>query len=254
LKEPSAPKNLQLNVAEGIHRIEDAHTNWYLVEDGPRLTIVDTGLSRSWGSLHDALRALGRRFFEIEAVVVTHAHVDHMGFARRAQKEFGIPLWVHRAEADAVRHPLRYDHERARIPYLRHRSAVRVLTEMTMMGALWVMGTVPDSTLEAGDELDLPGRPRVAFTPGHTHGHCSLYYPDRGAVIVGDAFVMLEPYTGRHGPCLVARAATADSHQALSSLDTLAALDADVALTGHGPAWRGSLREAAERARAAGLS
>ena len=35
---------LTRDVAPGIHRVEDAHTNWYLVEDGDRLTVVDV-----WG-------------------------------------------------------------------------------------------------------------------------------------------------------------------------------------------------------------
>ncbi len=94
----------------------------------------------------------------------------------------------------------------------------------------------------------------MIFTPGHTHGHCSLHFADRGALIVGDAFVMLDPYTGRKGPCIVAGAATADSQKAMASLDALAAVDATVALTGHGPPWAGSMAEAVQRARAAGAA
>jgi glyoxylase-like metal-dependent hydrolase (beta-lactamase superfamily II) len=65
---------------------------------------------------------------------------------------------------------------------------------------------------------------------------------------------MLDPYTGRRGPCVVAGAATADSRQALSSLDALADADATVALTGHGPPWNGSMRDAVARAREAGAA
>lgn len=45
-------------------------------------------------------------------------------------------------------------------------------------------------------QFDVPGRPQVVFTPGHTHGHSSLYFRDRGVLIAGDAFVTLNPYTG----------------------------------------------------------
>jgi glyoxylase-like metal-dependent hydrolase (beta-lactamase superfamily II) len=240
------------DIAQGIHRIEDAHTNWYLVSEGQRLTVVDTGLPRSWSSLHDALRSLGRKASDIEAVVLTHAHFDHMGFARRAQQELGVPVWAHPDEASVVSHPWRYEHERSRLPYLRHPEFVKIFSEMTAMGALFVRGTDSVKPYTPGEVLDVPGRPQVIFTPGHTHGHCSLRFRDRGAVIVGDAFVMLDPYTGRHGPCIVAGAATADSAQALASLDALAGLDAGVALTGHGPPWQGSLGDAVARARTAG--
>jgi glyoxylase-like metal-dependent hydrolase (beta-lactamase superfamily II) len=243
---------LERNAAEGIHRVEDAHTNWYLVQDGASLTIVDTGLPRSWGSLRSTLHEIGRTGADIAAVVLTHAHFDHMGFARRAQRELGVPLWAHANELGLVSHPWRYDHERPRLPYVRHPQFVKIFSEMTAMGAPWVRGATGARAFAAGDELDVPGRPHVLFTPGHTHGHCSLLFAGRGAVIVGDAFVMLDPYTGRPGPCIVAGAATADSAQALSSLDELARTDAAVALTGHGPAWRGSMTDAVERARVAG--
>lgn len=51
---------LERDVTDGIHRVEDAYTNWYLVEDEGGLTVVDAGVPRSWESLQDALRALGR--------------------------------------------------------------------------------------------------------------------------------------------------------------------------------------------------
>jgi glyoxylase-like metal-dependent hydrolase (beta-lactamase superfamily II) len=245
---------LDQNAAEGIHRIEDAHTNWYIVQDGNRLTVVDTGLPRSWQSLQRALRELGRSASDIEAVVLTHAHFDHMGFALRAQRELGVPVWAHELERELVAHPWRYDHERSRVPYLRHPAFAKILAEMTAMGALWVKGS--DSARAYGDRerLDVPGNPQVIFTPGHTPGHSSLLFADRNAVIVGDAFVMLDPYTGRPGPRIVAGAATADSTAALSSLDALADLDARIALTGHGPAWTGPIAQAAESAKAAGAS
>lgn len=245
---------LHRDVAPGIHRIEDAHTNWYLVEDGNRLTVVDTGLPRSWNPLLGALQQLGRSPGDIEAVALTHAHFDHMGFARRAQLQLKVPLLAHESERPLVAHPWHYDHERSRAPYFRHPEFVRILAEMTAMGALWVKGSDSVTPFGSGDRLDIPGRPEVIFTPGHTHGHCSLHFAARGAVIVGDAFVMLDPYTGRRGPCIVAGAATANSDQALRSLDALAPLDANVALTGHGPEWSGGMRDAVERARAAGAA
>jgi len=249
---PMTSLNLERDAGEGIHRIEDAYTNWYLVEDGGRLTVVDTGLPRSWNSLQAALRELHRAVQDIDAVVLTHGHFDHMGFARRAARELGVPVYAPQDDLNVVASPWRYDHERPRTPYLRHPTYVRAFTEMTMMGALLVQGLASPRPYARTDRLDVPGHPQVVFTPGHTHGHCSLLFADRGVLIAGDAFVMHDPYTGRKGPCVVAGAATADSGQALQSLDGLAELDAETALTGHGPAWRGPMRDAVERAKLAG--
>jgi len=108
---------LQANVVPGIHRIEDSYTNWYLLEQDGRLTIVDTGVPTSWASLEEVLRRLGRSAGDIEAVVLTHAHFDHLRFAERARESFGVPVYVHENDVPLTRHPWRYGHERVRAYY-----------------------------------------------------------------------------------------------------------------------------------------
>jgi glyoxylase-like metal-dependent hydrolase (beta-lactamase superfamily II) len=245
---------LTKHVADRIHQVTDAFTNWFIVEDGG-LTVVDTGFPRSWHALHDALRQLGRRPAEIEAVVLTHAHFDHMGFARRAQEELRVPLWAHEKEVPVVRHPWKYDHEQPRIKYaLRYPRFLGIFTAMGARGALVFKGTDNVKTYGSDGELDVPGRPRIVFTPGHTHGHCSLHLPDRGTLIAGDAVVMLDPYTGHRGPQIVSGAATANRAQALESLSAVEATGAQTVLTGHGDPWREGAASAAARAREAGAS
>src|SRR3712207_1955699 len=99
------------HAADGVHRIEDAYTNFYLVQDNGSLTVVDTGLPASWKSLQEAVRTLGRSLSDIQAVVLTHAHYDHMGFARRARKELGVPVYAREREVDLCRRPWSFDHE-----------------------------------------------------------------------------------------------------------------------------------------------
>lgn len=248
---------LHRHAAERIHRIEDAYTNFYLVEDGPRggLTVVDSGHPSSWGSLQTALREIGRRPADVEAVVLTHGHFDHMGFAARAQRELGVDVWAHEEELQLVRHPWRYEHEQPRLRYaLRHPRFDWIFMRMAVAGALLVKGVAHARAYASSGTLDVPGRPHVIFTPGHTHGHCALHFPDRGAVVAGDAIVTLNPYTGGRGPQIVAGAATADSARNLASLDALAATEAQTVLTGHGEVWAGGVRAAVEQARASGAS
>src|SRR4051795_9846647 len=121
---------LHPDVAPGVHRIEDAYTNWYLVEDGDRTLIVDAGVPTSWGSLQDAMRTLGRDPDSVEAVVLTHAHFDHVGFAEKARRELGVPVWVHEDDVPLTRHPLQYAHERSRLPYLLNPGAWPVYAAM----------------------------------------------------------------------------------------------------------------------------
>ena len=71
-------------------------------------------------------------------------------------------------------------------------------------------------------------------------------------LLAGDALVTLDPYTGRKGPRLVARAATADAERNLRSLDALAETGATHVLTGHGEPWHQGIEAAVQRARAEG--
>jgi glyoxylase-like metal-dependent hydrolase (beta-lactamase superfamily II) len=247
---------LQTAVAPGIHRIEDAYTNWYLVEGDDGLTIVDAGVPSSWASLQAALRQLGRRPDELRALVLTHAHFDHVGFAERARRELGIPVYVHEDDAPLTKHPWRYDHERPRVAYFATQvPALPIVATFLRHRAFWPPPI--EEIVRYGDDggpLPVPGSPRVVRTPGHTVGHCSLHFPDRDAVIAGDALVTLDPYTARRGPRLVARAATADVERNTRTLDALAATGARVVLTGHGEPWTEGAESAVVQARAAGAA
>jgi glyoxylase-like metal-dependent hydrolase (beta-lactamase superfamily II) len=241
--------NLEADAAPGIHRIEDAFTNWYLLEEDGRITVVDTGVPSSWESLHQALARLGRRADQIEAVVLTHAHFDHIGFAERARTELGVPVWVHENDVPLVHHPQQYAHERPRSYYLATQpKALPIVAALLRTRAFWPQ-PVKQVRRYTGGTLPVPGSPQVVFTPGHTLGHCSLHLPDRDAVIVGDALVMLDPYRGAPGPKIVSGAATADSERNLEALDALAETGATTLLTGHGPAWRQGAPAAVEQAR-----
>jgi glyoxylase-like metal-dependent hydrolase (beta-lactamase superfamily II) len=242
---------IETDVAPGVHRIEDAYTNWYLVEDEGRVTVVDAGTPASWGSLQDALDRIGRGLGDIEAIVLTHGHYDHVGFAERARTELGVPVWIHEDDVPLSRHPLVFGHERSPLRYLVNPGALPVMAGMIRHRAFLAPGVKEARRFRDGT-LNVPGRPRVLTTPGHTLGHCSLHLADRDVVIAGDAVVTLDPYTGARGPRLVARAAVADSRRNLETLDAIAATGAGTVLVGHGEPWREGAEAIVEQARAAG--
>lgn len=245
---------LERNVAEGVHRIGEAFVNWYLVEEDGRLTVVDAGLPSSWHSLHSALNELGRSPDDIEALVLTHAHFDHIGFAERARSELGIPVWVHDNDVPLTRHPWSYLRDRSPLRYLT-RPGLREATVAFLRAGVVKLRPIREVRRYSSDgELEVPGRPRVVFTPGHTLGHCALHLEARDTLIAGDALVTKDPYTGLEGPRLVARAATADPDRALGSLEPLEATGARTVLPGHGEPWREGVEAAVAEARRNGFA
>jgi glyoxylase-like metal-dependent hydrolase (beta-lactamase superfamily II) len=244
----------QRGVADGVHRVGENAVNWYLIEEGGRLTVVDAGLPAHWNSLLSALSALGRSRGDVEALVLTHAHFDHVGFAERARRELGVPVYVHENDAPLAARPWMYFSECSPMPYFVRYGTWTNLVSFVRAGALVTPPVRIVRRFGDEDTLDVPGSPRVVFTPGHTLGHVALHLPERGVVISGDALVTYDPYTGMRGPRVVARAATADSERALDSLAPLAATGADVILPGHGEPYYGGAEKAATEARRAGLA
>jgi glyoxylase-like metal-dependent hydrolase (beta-lactamase superfamily II) len=238
--------------APGVHRVTDAFTNWYLIEGEGGISVVDCGVPGSWDSFLAALDTLGRRPDDVRAVVLTHGHFDHVGFAERARHRLGVPVFVHEDDVPLTRHPWRYDHERPRAAYVLGRPrALPYVATFLRHRAFW---PAPIGAVERyGDHgtLPVPGEPEIVRTPGHTHGHCALLLRDRGVLLAGDAVVTLDPYTGRRGPRLVARAATVDSARNLRTLDAIAATGAEVVLCGHGDPWRDGAEALVDAARRA---
>jgi glyoxylase-like metal-dependent hydrolase (beta-lactamase superfamily II) len=202
--------------------------------------------------LLEALSKIGRSPGDVEALVLTHAHFDHIGFAERARVELGIPVWVHENDAPLTRRPWLYMSERSPLSYLGPRM-LPIVASFIRAGAPRV-GPIRQ-VRRFGNEgvLDVPGSPRILFTPGHTLGHVGLHLPERDAVISGDALVTHDPYTDTRGPRIVARAATADSERALASLELLAGTGAGTLLPGHGEPWTGGAESAVREARRVGV-
>jgi glyoxylase-like metal-dependent hydrolase (beta-lactamase superfamily II) len=245
---------VEQDIAEGIHRVEEAYTNFYLVEDEGGVTIVDACVPTAWDSLHEALRAIGRAPSDVRALVLTHAHFDHLGFAERARSELHVPVYVHENDVPLTRHPLQYAHERARSRYFLTQFRALPIVAALVRSRAFFPPPVREVRRYVDGTLAVPGSPRVVFTPGHTLGHCALHFADRDAVIAGDAVVALDPYTAERGPKIVAGAATADSARNLATLGALAETGSTTVLTGHGEAWREGAVEAVARARRTGPS
>lgn len=242
-------------VAEGVLRIHRAGVNCYLIVSPDGLTLIDAGLPGMWRTLLRALNSLDATPADLSAVVLTHGHFDHVGLSDRLRTDFGVKSHIHSADSELARHPYRYDHQAPRWRYpLRFPATAPLLVSMVRAGALWVEGTKTKNGVTPDVPIDVPGNPVPVWSPGHTNGHCGFLLADSGVLFTGDALVTLDPYTGRTGPRMVARAATADAEMNLLSLDRLAETDARLVLPGHGAPFEEGIRRAAQRARRAPIA
>jgi glyoxylase-like metal-dependent hydrolase (beta-lactamase superfamily II) len=232
---------LQSNVVPHVHRLGSPFVNWYAVEDGDRLTVVDAGLRRFATGLERDLHELGHRPEDVEAVVLTHSDADHTGVAT-VLREAGATIYVHGYDQSTLAAPGPKGGD-ARpwnvLPALRHPQAWRTMLAMVRGGAARPEGIEGVEIVAHGDVLDVPGRPKVIHTPGHTPGHVAVLFEDRGALFVGDALCTWSPLTGRRGPRLMPEPLNVSNAEARESVRRIGALDAEVALPGHGEPWHG---------------
>ena len=137
-------------------------TNCYVVSCAEACWIVDA----SFGP-EELIRHVKSRGFKVEALILTHAHVDHIAGVADVRRAFpALPVWIHGAEAAWLNDPL--------------------LNLSGMMDAP-VTAPGPDRLLADGDILRLGETSwRVLHTPGHSPGGITLVCDTANTAIVGD--------------------------------------------------------------------
>jgi glyoxylase-like metal-dependent hydrolase (beta-lactamase superfamily II) len=227
-----------MEIAPGIRRLGPGLVNAYLVEEAGEVTIVDAGAPGYWNDLPAELAAMGRRIEDVRALVLTHAHADHIGFAERLRRERHVPVRVHELDAAITRRPgtPRLDERKIR-PF-----ALRFIAFALSHGMLRNTPILEVATFGDGATLDVPGAPRVVHVPGHSEGSAVLHLPSRDVAFIGDAFVTLNVLSGERGPRM--SPFNADRSRAIASLTRLDRIDARVVLPGHGEPWRDGLAAA----------
>jgi glyoxylase-like metal-dependent hydrolase (beta-lactamase superfamily II) len=236
-----------MEISEGIRRIGAGLVNSYLVETAGEITIVDAGAPSYWGDLPAELGAMGRSLGDVRAVVLTHGHSDHIGFAERIRRQRGTPILVHELDAALARGEV--PNPAKGLGPFRVAPLIGFLVFSITHGLLRIPRIAEVSTFGDGATLDVPGSPRVILVPGHTPGSAALHFAGHEALLIGDAIATHSVTTGVDRPRLAPF--TADRVEALASLGRLDGLEARYVLPGHGQAWTGGLAAALSEVRAA---
>jgi glyoxylase-like metal-dependent hydrolase (beta-lactamase superfamily II) len=238
-----------MELAPGVHHFDTGPFNWYLLREEGRLTLVDAGFPGHYRTFLAGIRSLGHELKDLEAILLTHAHADHTGFAERLRRETGAPVFIHRADRGAIGRVLQLPWwgllSNAWRPYTRS-----MLGHAIGAGVFTIPSIAEARTFDDSDVLDVPGRPRVIHTPGHTPGEVSFFLEARGVLICGDTLITRNLLTGKPGgPQVCSRVLNESDPDARRSLDRLRELGRVTMLPGHGTPWAGTMSEAVERAR-----
>jgi glyoxylase-like metal-dependent hydrolase (beta-lactamase superfamily II) len=210
---------------------------WTVVVEGTDVLLVDSGYPGDTDALVASVTAAGRTLDDVVAVLVTHAHVDHVGGL--AALPAHVPVLSSQGEAAHLRRQFLEQVGPATIATRLWRPRVAAWTVGVLRsGGLRDVALARAAGVEVGVRLDLPGRPLAVPTPGHTSGHVAWHFPDDGVVATGDALVTAHPTSGRTGPRLLEEMFHHDPAEAEASLAVLRTLDAERIFPGYGPPVR----------------
>jgi len=135
-----------------------------------RAIVIDPGDNGE--QLLEAIEKLGAT---VEAILITHTDVDHVGAVAPLAKATGAPVYCPKLEVDRL---------------------ADIMGHVPVEGIGPYEGYDADETVEGGETLDLAGlRIEVVATPGHTEGHVTYVFPDEGVIASGD--VLFQNSVGR---------------------------------------------------------
>jgi glyoxylase-like metal-dependent hydrolase (beta-lactamase superfamily II) len=243
-----------MEITPGVHWLTNGISNWYMFEDGGKFVLADAGGTRDWRLLLSTLQALQKPVESVDAILLTHAHSDHTGFAEKARTEAGATVYVHEADAEVAKTGKPQRSDGSYVHYLHLSEAYRTLFGLMRHGGLRIIPIKEVSTFADGEVIDVPGRPRVVHMPGHTRGSAALWFESRSVICTGDCLVTRNPMTGRRGPQIMPASLNVDTKGALSSLAALEDITAELLLPGHGEPWRDGVAEALRLAKLMGRS
>ncbi|KZS71242.1 MBL fold metallo-hydrolase [Mycobacterium kansasii] len=236
-----------VQVTDKVHLAHGHAVNWVLVTDDTGVMLIDAGYPGDREEVLGSLRLLGYQPGDVRAILLTHAHIDHLGTAIWFAREHHTPVYCH---ADEVGHAKREYLEQVSILDValriwRPRWAVWT-AHVVRNGGLLRDGIPTTRPLTAEVAAGLPGHPMAIFTPGHTNGHCS-YLVD-GVLASGDALITGHPLLRRGGPQLLPAVFSYSQQNCIRSLSALALLETEILAPGHGELWRGPIRAATDEA------
>lgn len=201
--------------------------------------LVDAGVVGTKALIVSAAEARFGTGARPSAIVLTHGHFDHVGALEDLAEAWDVPVYAHEIEHS----------------YLSGRAAYPPGDPSVGGGLMASLSSLyPTKPVDVSSRLrslpadgSVPGMPgwRWLHTPGHSPGHVSLWREADRTLIVGDAFVTTTPESAYatafqspelHGP---PRYFTIDWEASRASVTTLARLNPDLVIAGHGRAMQG---------------
>ena len=213
------------SVVSNVYSIDGLRTaNVFVITDDAGLTLIDTGMPGEADKIITQLEAAGYGVADIQRILVTHTHSDHVGSLADLVQRSGAQVMAHQAE----------------VAYIEQTQSL-VYTAFWRRFVGWLVDRLSksapcavDVALQDGDVVDVLGGLRVIHTPGHTPGSIVLYQSAQQVLFCGDVIFNGGPFGGGGGITLPPTFFSVDAVQAAASVSRIAELPVETMCFGHG--------------------
>ncbi len=186
------------------------------------VALIDAGWRIHTKPILEHLAILGYGPDSVRRLIATHFHVDHIGGMAGLQAVTHLPVESHVVEANRLKQERKGD-----VPNPVQQWWLRAML-WPLMFAMHPPPIADVAPVHDGDMLPLLSGAQVIHTPGHTPGSISLYFPDEGVLIAGDAMQRRGDHLTTPSPYF-----SSDMPTARESIRKLAALDFEVLCLSH---------------------
>ena len=182
---------------------EDMTVNAWLIK-GSEPTLIDCGekTGKLWHSLLNGLKINGLGIEDIKKVIITHAHLDHIGIANKITQHSDAKIWVNEYVYDwAVDLKTMLDRRTDAIMGLVNQHLPNKLTKayfgfgFQKLAPLW--DEIPKDKLEVfpmNGKIDIGGQDwDIVYTPGHCINQTCFYNPKNGHLLSADMLLRIIP-------------------------------------------------------------
>jgi hydroxyacylglutathione hydrolase len=169
-----------------IFQILDGSSNSFVVEFHSNFIMIDTGIKSKWGELQEKLNFIGVNRYNLKALILTHAHYDHVENALNVKKIYGSNIIINIFESNYLKNG-----KSSPIGIWKVKQSKIKNDLETLIGSFLKYKAVkPDIVFEEKYDLAQIGFNNcwIIRTPGHTIGSTCIVI-DNEIVITGDTMV-----------------------------------------------------------------